>query len=69
MRTDEHGYKSVNYAQLTPVIIEALKEQQAQIEALKANNAALHQQAASTAGFEKRLRTLEADGARAEARR
>ena len=33
--TDAQGYKSVNYAQLTPVLLEALKEQQQQIEALK----------------------------------
>ena len=38
--TDKDGYKAVNYAQLTPVLIEALKEQQAQIEALKAEAAA-----------------------------
>jgi hypothetical protein len=39
--TDAQGYKSVNYAQLTPVLIEALKEQQQQIETLRAQNAAL----------------------------
>ena len=39
--TGPDGYKAVNYAQLTPVLIEALKEQQQQIEALKAQNAAL----------------------------
>ena len=33
--TGADGYKAVNYAQLTPVLIEAIKEQQAQIEALK----------------------------------
>lgn len=33
--TDAQGYKSVNYAQLTPVLIEALKEQQRQIEDLR----------------------------------
>ena len=40
--TDAQGYKSVNYAQLAPVLIEALKEQQAQLEALKANQATDH---------------------------
>jgi hypothetical protein len=33
--TDAQGYKAVNYAQLTPVLLEALKEQQTQIETLK----------------------------------
>ncbi|AHJ97155.1 tail fiber domain-containing protein [Hymenobacter swuensis] len=37
--TDAEGYKAVNYAQLTPVLIEALKEQQAQIVALQARAA------------------------------
>ena len=37
--TDADGYKAVNYAQLTPVLIEAIKEQQQQIEALKARAA------------------------------
>ena len=70
VRTDEQGYKSVNYAQLTPVLIEAIKELNAQVDALQADNAALHQQAAaSTASFEQRLRALEAGGARAEAQR
>ncbi|MGI4884002.1 MAG: tail fiber domain-containing protein [Janthinobacterium lividum] len=70
VRTDEHGYKSVNYAQLTPVLIEAIKELKSQVDALQADNATLHQQAAaSTASFEQRLRALEAGGARAEAQR
>jgi hypothetical protein len=38
--TDAQGYKAVNYAQLTPVLIEALKEQQRQIETLQAQAAA-----------------------------
>jgi hypothetical protein len=33
---DAKGYKSVDYSKLTPVLIEAVKEQQAQIEELKA---------------------------------
>jgi Chaperone of endosialidase len=40
--TDAQGYKAVNYAQLTPVLIEAIKEQQRQIEQLKAQAAADH---------------------------
>ncbi|MDO7851772.1 tail fiber domain-containing protein, partial [Hymenobacter convexus] len=72
--TDKDGYKAVNYAQLTPVLIEALKEQQQQIEALKAQNAAAHtelqtvkaqaatdkaQATATLETFEARLRRLE----------
>ena len=34
--TDAAGYKSVDYGRLTPVLVEAIKKQQAQIEALKA---------------------------------
>jgi hypothetical protein len=32
--TDENGDKAVNYTALTPVLLEAIKEQQKQIEAL-----------------------------------
>ncbi|MGI4875558.1 MAG: tail fiber domain-containing protein [Janthinobacterium lividum] len=61
--TGPDGYKAVNYAQLTPVLIEALKEQQAQIEALKQQNATLKAEAtATTEAFEARLRRLEAAG-------
>ena len=76
--TDAQGYKAVNYAQLTPVLIEALKEQQAQIEALKQEAAkakaeassAKAQTTATTDAFEARLRRLEAAGAQAaQARR
>lgn len=34
--TDDNGYKSVDYGRLTPVLVEAIKEQQAQIDDLKA---------------------------------
>jgi Chaperone of endosialidase len=36
--TDEKGFKSVDYARLTPVLVEAMKEQQKQIEDLKNKN-------------------------------
>ena len=36
--TDEKGYKSVDYARLTPVLVEAMKEQQKMIEDLKKAN-------------------------------
>ena len=35
VRTDESGYKSVAYDQVTPILVEAIKEQQKQIEDLK----------------------------------
>jgi hypothetical protein len=40
--TDEKGYKSVDYARLTPVLVEALKEQQQMIDQLKSNNSILN---------------------------
>jgi hypothetical protein len=69
--TDADGYKAVNYAQLAPVLIEALKEQQVQIEALKGEAATANTRAASAETkaaqatatletFEARLRRLEA---------
>jgi hypothetical protein len=67
--TDAQGYKAVNYAQLTPVLIEALKEQQAQIEVLKTQNAALKAETTATLEtFEARLRRLEA-GSEGQAQR
>jgi FtsZ-binding cell division protein ZapB len=65
--TNKDGYKTVNYAQLTLVLIETLKEQQAQLAPLKAEaaraKAALQTvQAQATATldtFDARLRHLE----------
>jgi hypothetical protein len=36
--TNENGYKSVDYGRLTPVLVEAIKEQQKQIENLESKN-------------------------------
>ena len=33
--TDDNGYESVDYSRLTPVLVEAIKEQQQQIDELK----------------------------------
>lgn len=35
VRTDENGYKSIDYVKLTPVLVEAIREQQKQIDELK----------------------------------
>ena len=42
--TDDKGFKSVDYIKLTPVLIEAIKEQQKEIEELKATNSKLQSQ-------------------------
>ena len=39
--TDNNGYKSVDYSRLTPILVEAIKEQQQQIETLNLKNAQL----------------------------
>ena len=36
VQTDGNGYKAIDYGRLTPVLVEAVKEQQKEIEALKA---------------------------------
>jgi len=38
--TDKNGYKAVDYSKLTPILLEATKEQQNLIEELKASNSA-----------------------------
>ncbi len=35
VKTESNGYKSVNYSEMIPVLVEALKEQQKQIDELK----------------------------------
>ena len=37
--TDDKGYKSVDYAKITPILVEAIKELKAENEALKTKNA------------------------------
>ncbi|MEA2107682.1 MAG: hypothetical protein U9P82_13380 [Bacteroidota bacterium] len=39
--TDSNGYKSIDYLKLTPVLVEAIKEQQQKINQLEKENAAL----------------------------
>jgi len=62
--TGPDGYQAVNYAQLAPVLIEAIKELKAESDAA---NARANRAEATRAGFEQRLRALEAGGGRAQA--
>ncbi len=55
--TDENGYKSVSYANLTPVLIEAVKEQQGEIEAQQDELASLK---AENEELKARIKTIEA---------
>lgn len=41
VKTDQDGYMSVDYAKMTTLLVEAIKAQQKEIEALKAGVAAL----------------------------
>jgi len=74
---DKDGYKAVNYAQLTPVLLEAIKELAAQNEALKTQAATTKaelqtvkaqaaQATATLETFEARLRRLEAGSPQAQ---
>jgi hypothetical protein len=80
VNTGPDGYKAVNYAQLTPVLIEAIKELKAENDTLKARTATAEAKAAAaeaatttdkaqtTATLEslaERLRALEAGGGQA----
>lgn len=64
--TDKDGYKAVNYVQLTPHLLEAIKEQQQQIEALKAEATAA-KTAAGTANFRPAIAEAKATQAAMEA--
>ena len=54
--TDEAGYKSVRYSHLVPVLVEAIKEQQKQIETLKAE---VTDRDGKVQNSENRIKTLE----------
>ncbi len=57
--TGADGYKSVNYAQLAPVLLEAIREQQTQIDQAQAEARAA---ATATAALLRRVAALEAQG-------
>lgn len=50
VNTDEEGYKSVDYAKLAPILVEAIKEQQQLIEMLKKDNKLLKTEKDSEVG-------------------
>jgi len=52
------GYKAVEYANMTPFLVEAIKEQQRQIDALKAEVSALKEQTSRLALLEKQMAQL-----------
>jgi hypothetical protein len=57
--TNSKGYKSIAYDQLTPVLVEAIQEQQQEIEALKNENARLKESVDKLSNIETRLQLLE----------
>jgi hypothetical protein len=59
VHTDEKGIKSVNYAQMTAVLIEAVKELNMEIETLKSDNEDLRAEVGKSAELEIRLAQIE----------
>jgi len=59
VRTDKSGMKSVNYAQMTAVLIEAVKELSYEIQVLKNDNATLQAKANKQQELENRLSRIE----------
>jgi hypothetical protein len=59
VHTANDGYKSVNYTSLIPVLIEAIKEQQNEIEVLKNQNKTLQQDTAKMDALDKKNASLE----------
>ena len=57
--TNEKGYKAVAYDKLTTVLVEAIKEQQVEIENLKAENEKLKAGLQKISGIEERIQLLE----------
>ncbi len=58
--TDKDGYKSVNYIGVVPVLVEAVKTQQKQMDALKAKITALETQNAEMIALKKQMTALAA---------
>lgn len=60
VHTRENGFKGVNYAEMTAVLVEAVKELSAEVEALKAENNTLKAEASKVEAMEDRLAKIEA---------
>ena len=60
VQQDAQGYYAVDYQKVIPLLVEAIKELSAKLDAAQAANADLRQQAAATAALEARVRALEA---------
>ena len=60
VKTREDGFKGINYAEMTAVLVEAVKELTAQVEALKAENTNLKAEASKVEAMEDRLAKIEA---------
>ncbi|NVK86272.1 MAG: tail fiber domain-containing protein [Cytophagia bacterium] len=58
--TKADGFKAVNYAEMTAVLVEAVKELSAQVDALKAENSTLKAEASKVEAMEDRLAKIEA---------
>ena len=58
--TKEDGFKAVNYGEMTALLVEAVKELTAQVEALKAENGQLKAEANKVEALEERLAKIEA---------
>lgn len=59
VQTDANGYKTVDYSHITPILIEAIKEQQIIIEELKNNVNNLSSKIEITETLENRINSLE----------
>ena len=59
VHTDVNGYKTVDYSHITPILIEAIKEQQAIIDELKNNVDVLSAKIENNETLEKRINSLE----------
>jgi len=59
VKTDEYGYKAVNYAALTAVLIEAVKELSAEVTNLKAENTELKAEFSKVASLEAKINLIE----------
>jgi len=59
VKTGSDGFKSVDYVSLTAVLVEAIKELNAEVSVLKLENTELKAEATKTAELSKRLETIE----------